>query len=134
MLVKVPEHITVELLSIVRDEDLRDSEAANDAFPYEVSDILLHDSGQWFCLDPFGEVVDSYNEEFKLPYLDGERSYYVQSPLGERPGGAQWCKLLRRLSNDATETLAFVMRLHVGLGVLLHSGPVVSSPYQLVNQ
>ena len=77
MLAKVPEYIIVEFLSIVRDEDPRDSEAANDAFTYEVLDILLHDSGQWFCLDPFGEVIDSYNEDFKLPYHDGEGSYYV---------------------------------------------------------
>ena len=62
-------------------------EAANDAFPNKVSDILLCDSGQWFYLDPFGEVVDPYSKELKLPYGDKEGSYYVQSPLGERPKG-----------------------------------------------
>ena len=50
--------MVVKLLSIVRDEDPKDSKAANDTFPDEVSDIFLRDNGQWFYLDPFGEVVD----------------------------------------------------------------------------
>ena len=125
--------IIVELLSIVRDDDPRDSEAANDSFPDEVLDILLYDSGQWFCLDLFGEVVDLYYKELELPYGDGEGPNYIQSPLGERPGGAHQCKFLNRLLYDVAEALALVTRLHVGLGVLLHSGPIVSSSYQLVN-
>ena len=66
LLVEIFECVVVKLLSIVKDKDLRDLKAVNDTFPNEVSDIFLHDSGQWFCLDPFGEVVDLYNKELDL--------------------------------------------------------------------
>lgn len=115
LLAKISECIIVELLSIVRDDDLRDSEAANDALSDEVSDIFLCDSGQWFCLDLFGEVVDPYDEEFELPYSNGEGSNYVQSPLGERSGGAYQCKFLSWLPYDVAKALAFVTCLYVGL-------------------
>ena len=88
LLAEIFECVIVKLLSIVRDEDLGDFEAANDAFPNEALNIFLYDSGQWFCLNPFGEVVDPYDEELELSYGDGEGSNYVQSPLGERLGGA----------------------------------------------
>ena len=87
-LAKVLECVIVELLSIVRDKDHGDSEATNDAFPDETSEILLHDSGQWFCLNSFSEVVNPHDEELELPYGNGERSYYVQSLLGKRLRGA----------------------------------------------
>ena len=83
MLAKISECVIVELLSIVRDENPGDLEAANDTFPDEASDIFLRDSGQWFFLDPFGEVVDPYDKELELSYRHGEGSYYVQPPLGE---------------------------------------------------
>ena len=71
-MVEIPECIIVELISIVRDEDLRDSEVANDTFLEEASDIFLHDSGQWFYLDPFDEVVNPYDKELELPYCYGK--------------------------------------------------------------
>ena len=74
---KIPECFIVKLLSIVKDKDPRDSKTANDTFPDEVSDIFLRDSGQWFCFDPFGEVVNPYDKDLKLPYCCGEGSYYV---------------------------------------------------------
>ena len=40
LLEKIPECVVFELLSIIRDEDSRDSESANDAFPNEVSDVF----------------------------------------------------------------------------------------------
>ena len=64
------------MLSIVRDEDLGDSEATNDTFPNETLDIFLRDGGQWFYLDPFGEVVNLYDKELELSYCHGEGSYY----------------------------------------------------------
>jgi len=57
-LAEISERVIVELLSIVKDEDPKDPVAANDTFQDETSDIFLIDSGQWFCLDPFDEIVD----------------------------------------------------------------------------
>ncbi|KAM3747369.1 hypothetical protein ACB098_05G029900 [Castanea mollissima] len=124
-----PVGVQAVILYAHRTPDTRDSETANDTFPDEVSDIFLCGSGQWFYLDPFGEVVDPYDKELELSYCHEERSHYVQPPLGERLANAHWCKLLRWLSYDVTEALAFVACLHVGLGVLLHSRPIVSGSY-----
>ena len=87
LLAKISERVIVKLFSIVKDEDPGDSEAVNDTFPDEVSNIFLCNSGQWFCLNPFGKVVDPKNKELEVPYCNEEGSYYVQSPLGERPRG-----------------------------------------------
>ena len=74
---KILKCVIIEFLSIIRDENLRDFEVVNDAFPDEALDILLRDSGQWFFLNPFGEVVDPYDEELALPYGNRKGSYYV---------------------------------------------------------
>ena len=134
LLAKVLEHIVVELLAIVRDKDLRDSEMANDALPNEALNISLCDSGQWFYFNPFGEVVDPYDEELELSHSDRERSHYIQPSLGVQPKGAHWCKFLRWSSYDVAKALALVTRPYVGLDIFLHSGPIVVSPYHLVNQ
>ena len=93
LLAEVFECVVVELFPIVRDEDSRDTEAANDVFPDEALDILLSDSGQGFCLDPLSEIVNPYNDELELPYCHGEGSYYVEPPLSEWPWTIHWGKL-----------------------------------------
>ena len=40
LLEKIPECVVFELLFIIRDEDSRDFEVANDAFPDEVSNVF----------------------------------------------------------------------------------------------
>ena len=77
LLAEILECIIIELLSIVRHEDSGDSEMADDVFLDEASDIFLCDNGQWFGLDPFGEVIDPYDEKLELSYGNGEGSYYV---------------------------------------------------------
>ena len=94
LLEEVLECIVVELLPIIRDKDFGDSEAANDAFPNEASDVFLSDYGQGFCLNPFSEVVDSYDEKLELPYYHGERSHYIELPLGKWLGSVHWGELL----------------------------------------
>ena len=118
LLAELLECVVVKLFSIVEDKDSGDAKAANNVLPEEASNILLNDSGQGFCLDPFSEVVDSYNEELKLPHCYGEGSHYVKPPLSKWLGSVHWGKVLRRLSYDVAKALAFVACLYVGLGVL----------------
>jgi len=133
-LAEVSKCFVIELLSIIRDEDSRDAEATNDAFLEKVLDILLSDNGQRFCHGPFSEIVDPYNEELKLPHCYEEGSHYVKPPLSEWPGSVHWCKMFRQLSYDVVEALSFVTRLCVGLGVLMHSGPLIPSSYEFMDQ
>ena len=42
--------------------------------------------------------------------------------------------MLQWLSRDVTEALAFITCSDIGLGVLLHSRPVVSSSHELLNK
>ena len=61
LIAKVFECIIVELFSIVRDEDSRNPEPANDSLPDKATSILLCDGCQWFYFYPFDEVVNLYN-------------------------------------------------------------------------
>ena len=51
-----------------------DFEMANDTFPNKALDFFFFfgDSGQWFCLNPFYEVVDPYDKELELLYCIGK--------------------------------------------------------------
>jgi len=66
---------------------VRDAESADNAPPYEVLHIFCRDGSEGFGLDPFGEVVDSHQEELGLPFPRGERTDNVHPPNGERPWG-----------------------------------------------
>ena len=94
LLADIPECIIVKLLSIIKDEDSKDSEVANDAFPDEVLDIFLSDSSQGFYLNPFSEVVNPYDEELELLYRHKEGSHYVEPPLSKWPGSIHRGELL----------------------------------------
>ena len=93
LLAEIFECVIVKLLYIVRDKNSRDIEAANNAFLDEASDILLGDSSQGFYFYPFGEVIDFYDEELKLPYRHKEGSHDVESPLSEGPWSIQQSEL-----------------------------------------
>ena len=72
-----------QIASHYQRQGLWNSEVANDTFPDEASDILLSDGGQRFCLNPFSEIVDPYDEELELSHYHGEGSHYVEPPLSE---------------------------------------------------
>jgi len=134
LLAKVPQCVIIKLLSIIKDEDSRDAKAANDAFPDEASDILLGNSGQGFCLNPFSEIVNFYDEELELLHCHREGPHFAEPPLREWPRSIHWGKLFQWFLYDVIEVLAFVAHLQVGLSVLLHSGPIVPYSYEFVNQ
>ena len=85
LLVEVSDCNIAKLLTIVKDKNPRDLKVANDAFPNEVSDILLGNGSQGFYFYPFCEVIDSYDEELELLYRHRERSHDVESLLSEGP-------------------------------------------------
>ena len=102
---------------------------AYDAFSNEVSNDFLSDGGQGFYLNPFSEVINSYDKELELPYCHGEGSHYVKAPLSKWPWSVHWGKLLRQLPYVVAKALAFVTGLYIRLGILLHSGPIVACLY-----
>ena len=133
LLVEVSKCIVVKLFAIVRDKDSRDTEAPDDAFPNEASNILLRNGGLGFWLDPLSEVVDPHDEELKLSCCRGEGSHYVKPSLSERLRSTHWGQLFQRLSYDIAKSLAFVACFYIGLDILLHRGPIIPHSYELVN-
>ena len=85
LIAKVSECIVVEVFAIVRNEGPRDPILVDDALPNEATNILFHDDCQWFCLYPFGEIVDPNNKELELLYCHQKGSYDIESPLSKRP-------------------------------------------------
>ena len=75
-----------KLPSIIRDDDLRYAEAADDAFPKEFLNCQPGDGPQWLGFNPFGEVIHSGYQEGMTPDGSGERTYDVCPPLLEWPG------------------------------------------------
>ena len=56
---------------VVRDDGVGEFEATHDALLKEFENLLSSDLGEWRCLDQFGEVVDSYQEEPQLRLSSG---------------------------------------------------------------
>lgn len=71
LLAKVHECAIVKLLTIVRDKDLGIPKWQMMPFQMKLQKFLSMNV-QWFCLDPFGEVVNPYDEELELLHSDKE--------------------------------------------------------------
>ena len=107
LLAKISKRIVIEFLSIIRDEDSRDAKEANDTFPNKTMNILLRDSSQGFGLNPFGEIIDSYNKEFELTHCHGERSHYVEPLL------SKWQEAFIRVSCSDGCQMILLKRWHL---------------------
>ena len=53
--------------------------------------------------------------------------------MGERPQSVHWSELFGWLAYNIAEALTLITHFYKGLGILMHSGPVVSYLYELVN-
>ena len=60
------EFIIVELLGVVRDNNLGNPELASDVFSYKISSISFCDFGERFRFYPLGEVINGDDQEFSL--------------------------------------------------------------------
>ena len=110
---------------------MRDAELTDNAPPYEVLHIFCRDGGKGFSLDPFGEVVDSHQEELGLPLPRGEGTDDVHPPNGERPWGDDVVQLFRLGVVEGAELLALDAFLHIFGTVALYGRPIVSGPQNL---
>jgi len=74
LLAKVSECIIVELFAIVRGEDPRNLESADDILLDEATDIFLCDACQWYCFYLFGEVFNPNNKELELSHCHQKKA------------------------------------------------------------
>jgi len=51
------------LSTIIGDNNLRQTEPANNIFPNKILDVTGDDGCQWFGLDPLGKVIDADQKE-----------------------------------------------------------------------
>jgi hypothetical protein len=84
-LTKYPEWSAVKLSPIVRDQYPGNAEMGYDVLPHKLFGISIRDMCQWFRLYLFSEIIHGYNKLLAVPRSSGERSYYIQTPLGEWP-------------------------------------------------
>ena len=65
------------MLSVIGDQDLRDSVPTNDVSPDEVSYVFFCDVSQSFGFYPFGKIVYVDYKKLQLSYCYGERAHDV---------------------------------------------------------
>ena len=75
--------LTDKVCSVVRENDVRESEAIHDVLPNKFDNLLSNNFGEWHCLNLFGELVGGYQLEPQLRLCLGEWTNYVQPPLHE---------------------------------------------------
>ena len=64
--IEVSEFFIVKLLAIDGDDDSREAESTDDELPYEFFGFGFGDLGHRIGFHPFGEVVNTYEQEFLL--------------------------------------------------------------------
>lgn len=60
LLTEIPKIGIVKLLSIIRDNSVRNVKSLYEILPHEFGDLFFRDHSQCLCLDPFGEVIYGY--------------------------------------------------------------------------
>jgi len=108
-----------------------DAESANNALPYEILHVFGRDECKGFGLDPFGEVVDSHEEELRLPFSWSKRTDNVHPLDGEQPWGDDTVQLFRPCMVERAELLAHGTFFHVLGTVALDGRLVVAGPQDL---
>ncbi len=134
LLTKCLERPAVKLCSVVRHQYPWDAKTGYDVLPYKFFGISIRDVGQRFRLYPLSEIVRGHNKPLAVPRSSGERSHYIQTPLGERPWTCNRIETGHRLVDRWSEPLTFITLLYVLGGVLLHIRPPIALPYGTVCQ
>ena len=92
---------------------VRDAKYANNAIPYEILHDFGRDGCKGFDLNPFGEVVDSHEEELGLPFSWRKGTDNVHPLDGKRPWGDNTVQLFWPWVIERVELLALGTFLHV---------------------
>ncbi|KAM7503593.1 hypothetical protein LguiB_002497 [Lonicera macranthoides] len=109
---KISKEVTIKLLAIISDQNLWEAKTTDDISPYKALNFHSGDGGQCFCLSPFGEVVNGYNCELGLSFIQGERTNNVHPPLRKRPWAADSSHELCWELLDIGKPLALVTLLY----------------------
>jgi len=73
-----------------------DAKPADDVSPYEVFDLRCCNSCQWFGLNPLGEIINSYQEKFALPFPGGKGPIMSITHISNGHGGVMQCNVSGR--------------------------------------
>ena len=115
----------LELGVVVRHNGIGHPEPRQDVLPDKLLGVVLCDLGQWFGLDPFGEVICAYEKVPPIVLCCWQWTYDIQSPLGKRPRAGEWRKVIRGSMDNWRVFLALLAISHIYLGILLHIRPPV---------
>ena len=90
VLAKFSKNGIVKLPPIILYNYIRNPKSTNYALTHEIANLGFCDRRCWLNFHPLSKVIDFVDEEFELLPSYREWSYYVNSPLGERPRHDYW--------------------------------------------
>ena len=72
LLAEVFEKVGIELSPVVPDQSSWDPKSYNDVLLHKAPRVLFGNGGQWFGLDPLGEIIGGYNKPPLIPWSSVE--------------------------------------------------------------
>jgi hypothetical protein len=94
----------------------------------EVNHPVRSELGDWFELDPFGELVDSHQNMSKTSWRCYEGPNHVEAPASERPGRRYSDESVGRDMNLLAKELTILTSSYQVLGVRHSGGPPEAGP------
>jgi len=122
-------HIIVQVSTVVGDNLAGNTISTDDVVLDELNHHLLGYIGIGSSFDPFGKVIDRYqNETMTVRSLWFNSSNHIDAPHRERPRGGNNIEGMRRHMDPISINLTFVTFPGILVAIALHGHPIVASP------
>jgi hypothetical protein len=99
----------------------------------EVNHPVRSELGDWFELDPFGELVDSHQNVSKTSWRRCEGPDHVEAPASERPGWWYSDESVGRDMSLLAKELTVLTSTYQVLGIRYGGGPPEAGPKRFAN-
>src|SRR3954471_20474886 len=133
-LTKLLYHLVIEIRSIISNDLLRNPIMTDYVVLDKTSDHLLGDIRVRCGFNPLGEVIDgNQNEAMSIRSSRLNLSNHINAPHCKRPRRSQNIQRHRRHVHLISIDLALVTNSDMVMTISFHSGPIVTSPQDLLS-
>src|SRR4051812_40538438 len=133
-LTKLLHHLVIEIRSIISNDLLRNPITTDYVVLNKASNHLLGDIRIRCGFNPLGEVIDgNQNETMSIRSSRLNLSNHINAPHCKRPRRSQDIQRHRRHVHFVSINLALVTNSDMVMTISFHSGPIVSSPQDLLS-